>query len=156
MPVMNAQFPHLRQQYAFPHYGGVGMGGQQQPPNAMPPQQPPQLPGPGAQTGNEDGSSVATGEGSSEAGPLPLQQQQQQHQPYMPGYATMPPGTYPGYFGGAMMHPQARPGPGFHPQMVGNPQMQVIGFVDAFVFLMLSFFIGKYEKISHCSVYSPL
>lgn len=94
--------PHPLMRQQFPPYG--------QHPGAMPP--PPQAPG------QEDASSVATGEGSAEAGQL--QQQQQQY-----GYGAIPPQGYPGYYGGGMMHPQARGGPGgFHPHM--NPQMQVM------------------------------
>ena len=91
--------PMMPQQYPGAPYG------------AMPPPQ--QGPPPGE---------ASSGEGS-EGG----QQQQQQQQPpqYMPqpGFGGVPPGGYPGYYpppGGnapPMMHPQARPGPGFHPQM---------------------------------------
>ena len=107
MPAMNAQHPQMRQPYA--PYGGA----------------PPGQPVPSPTPGQEDASSVATGEGSSN--PAETQPPGQQQQYIQPGYAP-PPGSYPGYYGGAaaaaMMHhhPHQRPG-GFHPP----PQMHMPG-----------------------------
>lgn len=101
--MMNAQHPQMRHPYT-PYGGSPGQ-----------PMQPPQQ----AVSVHEDSSSVATGEGSSV--PSDVHQHPQQHQ-YMPGY--IPPGPYPGYYGGAaaMLHPHAHQRPGFHPP----PQMQVM------------------------------
>eukprot|EP00577_Skeletonema_sp_RCC1716_P008540 CAMPEP_0113418096 /NCGR_PEP_ID=MMETSP0013_2-20120614/26016_1 /TAXON_ID=2843 ORGANISM="Skeletonema costatum, Strain 1716" /NCGR_SAMPLE_ID=MMETSP0013_2 /ASSEMBLY_ACC=CAM_ASM_000158 /LENGTH=743 /DNA_ID=CAMNT_0000305293 /DNA_START=13 /DNA_END=2241 /DNA_ORIENTATION=- /assembly_acc=CAM_ASM_000158 len=118
-PPMQGMMPvpmPMPQQYPGAPYGGM-----------PPPQQGGPQP-PGQQEGGGEASSPATGEGSEAGQQHQQQQQQQQQQPpqYMPqpGFGGVPPGGYPGYYpppgpggGGPMMHPQARPGPGFHPQM---------------------------------------
>ncbi|KAL7492033.1 hypothetical protein ACHAWT_001283 [Skeletonema menzelii] len=112
-PPMQGMMPvpmPMHQQYPGAPYGG------------MPP---PQQGGPQPPGQQEGGGEASTATGDGEAGQQHQQQQQQPPQ-YMPqpGFGGVPPGGYPGYYpphgpggGGPMMHPQARPGPGFHPQM---------------------------------------